>query len=219
MNDCERSVVLGIAGPTCSGKSALSDAIQQHEPQDVLVLHQDDYYRDYSGMSCSEIARVNFDRPDAIDMPLLARHVRGLRMGFTVKKPVYCRRTHRRIASESVVPHPIVVVEGLFVLGWPDIALELDMKVYLDADRDTIWKRRLRRDAAYGRTRGEMSGRFDEMAWPGHLRYVEPSKQLADFVVENPFDCEDVAAELCVQARERHEKLIPYSVMAVDQDA
>ena len=47
MNDCERSVVLGIAGPTCSGKSALTDAIQQYEPQDVLVLHQDDYVIGY----------------------------------------------------------------------------------------------------------------------------------------------------------------------------
>jgi uridine kinase len=218
MNDFDRSVVVGISGPTCSGKSTLAEAMNEYAPDNVLVISQDDYYRDFSGMSRSEIARLNFDRPDAVDMPLLARQVRGLRMGFPVRKPSYCRQRHGRTSWQLVRPRPIVVVEGIFVLTWPDIVLELDLKVYLDADHDTIWKRRLRRDAACGQTHSEVSGRFDEMTWPGHLRHVEPSKELADLVVNNPFDTEAFATDLYGQACDIQQKLIPYAVMAAEKD-
>lgn len=218
MNDLERTVVIGIAGPTCSGKSTLADALRRHAPQEVLVVRQDDYYRDLSGLTAAEIRRVNFDRPDAVDMPLLARHVRGLRMGFPAKKPEYCRRRHARAGETTISPRAIVVVEGVFVLGWPDIALELDLKVYLDADRETIWKRRLRRDAAYGRSRVEITGRFDDMTWPGHLKHVEPTREIADLVVENPFECDDVAADLYARATCLLEQLIPYSVLAAGDE-
>jgi uridine kinase len=218
MNDCERTVVVGIAGPTCSGKSTLADALARHAPDEVLVLRQDDYYRDLSGVSAAEIARINFDRPDAIDMPLLARHVRGLRMGFPARKPEYCRQNHRRAGVRTIAPRQIVVVEGLFVLGWPDIALELDLKVYLEADRDTIWKRRLRRDAAYGRTCNEVTLRFDDMTWPGHLKHVEPTRELADVVVQHPFDSDEIAVGLYARAWRLLEQLVPYSVLAAGDE-
>ena len=202
MATSEQTVVVGIVGPTCSGKSALAETMWFEAREQVIVLSQDDYYLDRTGLSNAEIAQIDFDHPDALDLPLLAQHVRQLRAGTSVHKPAYCRRSHRRLTGQVVSPHPIIVVEGLFLFGWPDLASELDLKVFLDQSKDTIVKRRLQRDTFdYGRNPVEVAAWFHEKIWPGYQRHIEPTKDLADVVISGKFAVLTVARRLLAQAR------------------
>jgi uridine kinase len=195
---------VGIVGPTCSGKSALAEAMWLEAREQVIVLPHDDYYLDRTGLSSAVLAEIDFDHPDALDLALLTQHVRQLRAGAPIQKPVYSRHSHRRLTGQMVTPRPIIVVEGLFLFGWPELAREFDLKVFIDQGKETIVKRRLQRDAFdYGRNPVEVAANFHERIWPGYLRHIEPMKDLADLVIADKFDLLAAARKVLVQARAR----------------
>jgi uridine kinase len=85
-----RPLIIGICGGTGSGKTTITRRIiEALSETNVVVLQQDNYYRDYPGMSFAERVMVNFDHPDSMDTPLLADHVRHLRAGQAIERPTY----------------------------------------------------------------------------------------------------------------------------------
>ena len=73
-------VVIGIAGGTGSGKTTVVNKIVKSLPQDkVAVIPQDSYYKDLSHLSLEERKTHNFDEPNAIEWPLLCRHIQELK--------------------------------------------------------------------------------------------------------------------------------------------
>ena len=202
MSSSEQTVVVGIVGPTCSGKSAVAEALWLEAREQVIVLPHDDYYLDRTGLSNSALAEIDFDHPSALDLALLTQHVRQLRAGSPVQKPVYSRHSHRRLTGQIVTPRPIIVVEGLFLFGWPELVREFDLKVFIDQSKETIVKRRLQRDTFdYGRNPVEVAANFHERIWPGYLRHIEPTRDLADIVIAGKFDVLAAARKVLVQAR------------------
>lgn len=202
MTSSEQAVVVGIVGPTCSGKSAVAEALWLEAREQVIVVAHDDYYHDRTGMSSAVLAEIDFDHPDAVDLALLTQHVRQLRAGSPVQKPVYSRHSHRRLTGQMVTPRPIIVVEGLFLFGWPELAREFDLTVFIDQSKDTVVKRRLQRDTFdYGRNPVEVAANFHEKIWPGYLRYIEPTKDIADIIIAGKFDVVTAARKVLVQAR------------------
>lgn len=63
--------LVGIAGPSCSGKSLLARQLAvTYADRSSHVLSLDSYYRDLSDLEPDERRRQNFDVPDAIDLAL-----------------------------------------------------------------------------------------------------------------------------------------------------
>lgn len=54
---------------------------------------------------------------------------------------------YRKVEAERVHPHPIIIVEGIFVLILPEIQEYLDFKVYVDVPDDLRLELRIVRDA------------------------------------------------------------------------
>jgi cytidylate kinase len=61
--------LIGVAGPTGSGKTTLAQVLARNYPG-ALVLSADDYYRDLSHLSVPEREAFNFD--DNVDVRVLA---------------------------------------------------------------------------------------------------------------------------------------------------
>ncbi len=184
--------LVGIAGGTGSGKSALVQALLLR--LGGCVLDVDSYYHDLGHMSALERDRHNYDEPAAVDADLLVEHLRSLAAGKPVKKPVYSFEDHTRVASEIVTPARLMFVEGLFTFWWPAVRELLDLRIFVDAAPDVRLARRLRRDLVErGRSADHVIAQYLGTVRPMYELYVEPLRSHADLVVLNDGPISDAA--------------------------
>lgn len=179
-------LTIGIAGGTGSGKTTIVRNIIESTPGDsVSMLEQDSYYIDLRGVPLEERARHNFDHPDSFDSQLLKQHIRLLKKGVAVQKPIYDFVTHSRTErTEHVDARPILVVEGILIFTDPDLRALLDIKVFIDTDADLRLIRRIRRDLAErGRSLDSVLHQYEQTVRPMHYEFVEPSKRFADIII------------------------------------
>lgn len=179
-------LVLGIAGGTGSGKTTVARAIIERVGADrIAYLEHDAYYRDLSHLSLEARREVNFDHPDAFDTELLVEHVRALRAGRGVDKPLYSYKESVRLdETERVEARRLIVVEGILVLDNRPLRNEMDVKIFVDTDDDVRLMRRLRRDTKErGRSVEHILGQYEATVRPMHLAFVLPSRRHADVVI------------------------------------
>lgn len=180
--------LVGIAGGSASGKTRLARALARRlSPAGAYVIKEDDYYVDAGGLPGFDPAQFNFDEPAAKDHALLLDHLRALKAGRKVRAPRYDFTTHRRRPGTTTrAPAPVILVEGLHVLAAREIAELFDLSVYVEACRETRFRRRLARDIAErGRTPHFVRDQFETLVEPMHCAHVEPQRDRADLVVEN----------------------------------
>jgi uridine kinase len=178
-------LVIGIGGGTASGKTTVARRIVEALGETATLLEQDSYYRDLSDLTEAERREVNFDHPDAFDVPLLAEHLRRLRANEPIDKPIYSFVHHNREPrTERLLPSRVVILEGILVLGIPEIKELLDIKIYVDADDDVRVIRRLTRDVKErGRDFDGVVAQYLRTVRPMHYGFVEPSKRHADIII------------------------------------
>ena len=179
-------MMIGIAGGTGSGKTTVAHRIiESVGPSSVVYLQQDSYYRNLGDMPVELRHHVNFDHPDAFDIDLLINHVEALQAGEAIEQPVYDYKTHSRKAEVThVEPRPIILLEGILVFGYPRLRGLMDLKVFVDADADIRFIRRLDRDVhERGRSLESVIEQYTVTVRPMHLQFVEPSKRYADVII------------------------------------
>lgn len=205
-------LVLGIAGGTGSGKTTVAQRIREALLPDVAYVDHDSYYKDQSHLSREGRLQVNYDHPDALDNDLLAEHVRALKGGLAIDKPVYDFTTHARAAEcTRVEPAPVVVVEGILTLALDNLRALYDIKIFVDTAADIRLMRRIRRDLEQrGRTFAEVRNQYYGTVRPMHLAFVEPSKRFADIIIpeggENHIAIDLVVGRIRHFLRERQEQ-------------
>ncbi len=179
-------ILIGIAGGSASGKTLVASRIHEAlSSRRVVVVKQDSYYRDLSGMSEADRARQNFDHPDAFDLGMLHSHLRALIEGGFVDEPLYDFTHHRRLPeTRRIGGASVIVLEGILILADPDLRALMDIKVYVETEPDVRLIRRLRRDVEErGRTVSSVLDQYEHYVRPMHLQFVEPSKRYADVIV------------------------------------
>lgn len=191
--------LIGIAGPSCAGKSYLSKHISQQ--LDAALVHLDSYYVELSHLSLVQRAHHNFDSPEALDSDLFIEQVRNLSKGIAIDKPVYDFTTHARKPNEfeHVEPREFILVEGLFALYWEDVRKLLGTQVYVDLGLDVCLERRIERDIRErGRTRESVLEQYRTTVEPMAKRFVHPTREFADIVVTGN---DDIAHEVTLVMR------------------
>jgi uridine kinase len=181
-----KTLVVGVAGGSGSGKTTIARAIVESLPKgSCALLEHDCYYKDLAHLSAEQRAKVNFDHPDSLDNELFASHLDDLRAQRGIDKPQYDFATHTRAeVSLRVEPAPLIVVEGILVLADPGLRERMDVKVFVDTDSDIRVMRRIRRDLEQrGRSFAQVRQQYYETVRPMHLAFVEPSKRYADVIV------------------------------------
>mgnify|MGYP000829967992 FL=1 len=83
------TMVIGIAGGTGSGKTTVTEKLQEYFGADVSVLHHDSYYKRHDELPFEKRRLLNYDHPDSFDTSLLIEDLRSLKAGHTVHCPVY----------------------------------------------------------------------------------------------------------------------------------
>ena len=177
-----QTFILAICGPSGSGKSTLSQAIYDRYAQHACRVPLDHYYRDLSALSMSKRAKVNFDHPDSLDHTLLIEQVKQLKAGHAVKQPVYDFATHCRLAhAQQVDAKPLVIIEGILALHWPQLNALIDYSVYVDTPWALCKARRIARDIKErGRDLASIEKQLQETVLPMTKQFVLPQQTKAD---------------------------------------
>lgn len=182
-----KSIIIGIAGGTGSGKSTFTKKLKKEFKEDVAVLYHDNYYRDQSDMTFEERKKVNYDHPDAMETELLVQQLQELKEGKAIDCPVYDYTAHNR--SDQVVhvePKRVILLEGILVLADARLRDLMDIKVYVEADADERILRRILRDVKErGRDIEGVMQQYLTTVKPMHYLYVEPTRSMADIVINS----------------------------------
>jgi uridine kinase len=179
-------ILIGIAGGSGSGKTLVARTIVRELGTDrVVVIDQDSYYKNLEDIPLRDREARNFDHPDAFDAQLLREHVRALLDGQAVDQPIYDYGEHRRLTeTRRIGEHPIIVLEGILIFGDQELRDLMDIKLFIDADPDIRFIRRLRRDLVErGRSVDSVIRQYIESVRPMHLQFVEPTKRHADVII------------------------------------
>lgn len=180
-----KSLFIGIAGGTGSGKTTITRRITEQFGGQVSVLYHDNYYKAHHDLSLEERSRLNYDHPEAFDRQLFLEHLAALKNGLPVECPVYDYTVHNRSdKTVKVAPAPVVIVEGILILQDPDLCDLLDIKLFVDTDADVRILRRILRDVRErGRTLESVVDQYLTTVKPMHELFVEPSRKQADLIV------------------------------------
>ena len=179
-------LVIGVAGGSGSGKTTVvRRIIESIGDEQVTVLEHDRYYRDRNDLRLEERAALNYDHPDSLETDLLVRHLHELRAGRPVEVPEYDFARHaRQPVTITALPRRAIIVEGILIFADAALRSLMDVKVFVDADGDTRFIRRLQRDIAErGRTVASVIDQYLGTVKPMHLEFVEPSKRYADIII------------------------------------
>ena len=182
----EKSLIIGISGGTGSGKTRFTkELIQRCNPERVIYISQDSYYKDLSHMTYEERCNVNFDSPDSIDFKELYRDIKKLLNNDDADIPIYNYKRHKRMQeTKKIKPKPIIIIEGIFSLYKAEIRELLDCKIFVDTPADIRILRRAKRDInKRGRSIESILSQYIKTVKPMHEKFIEPTKTYADIIV------------------------------------
>lgn len=183
--DAPRSLLMGIAGGTGSGKTTLARAIGDALGEASALISHDWYYLDRKGYAPELREAINYDEPDALDNALLGHHLDELRQSRAVECPQYDFASHtRRDLTVAVPARRVILVEGILLFAVPALRDRFDLRLFVDTDDDIRLMRRIRRDLVdRGRDLRSVEQQYYDSVRPMHQQHVAPSKQHAHLVV------------------------------------
>ncbi len=224
--ETKRSCAIGIAGETASGKSTIAmdiiDTINMFTREYCLEntitrINTDDYYYDRSEMvktagSFAEFAKnYDLDVPEALELDLMASHIKQLLAGRKVLLPKYdLSGTAKRYDNYTPAdPANIIISEGLFTLT-EKIAGVFDIKIYVDVSANVQKDRFYKRTAE--RNLGDSADEVYENASSKAKIHIHPTAETADIILTGEADRERykqfINRVLCVVEELHHKDLV-----------
>ena len=180
--------LVGIAGGSASGKSSILKALLNNfDPEEISFISQDNYYLDRDNQARDDKGEVNFDLPTAVDRNGLYNDVETLLSGKEVRRKEYTFNNPKAHAKTIIVkPAPIVIIEGLFVFHFSELAQRLDLRVYVDARDDVKLLRRLKRDKIErGYSESDVRYRWENHVRPCYQTFLRPYRDHCDIILAN----------------------------------
>jgi uridine kinase len=180
--------LVAITGGSGAGKSWLADKLQHLFGNQAGRIAQDSFYRDRSHLPPAERSRLNFDHPDALDWDCFRETLEAIRAGRETRMPVYDFSTHcRGLDEQPLVPRPIMIVDGLWLLHRPEIRRLFSLSIFMPCPETERLRRRVTRDTAErGRTAPSVRRQFRDTVAPMHRLFVEPQARHAQLVIPSP---------------------------------
>ena len=189
-----KPLIIGIAGGSGSGKTFFLNSFLHHFKNDeVTLLSQDDYYIPAGEMTQEENKLYNFDLPSTIDDEQFLIDIKKLTKGEVVYKKEYNFNNPLAVVKIlEINPAPIIIVEGLFILHFQEIAESLDLRIFIEADEQIALLRRIKRD---GMDRGypeeDVIYKWDNHVQPAYKEFLLPYRDACEKIVVNNLDIPD----------------------------
>ncbi|MBC7409695.1 MAG: uridine-cytidine kinase [Arcicella sp.] len=185
----QKPFIIGITGGSASGKTMfLNQLLKSFLQDEICLISQDNYYRNRKDQEVDAHGYINFDDPKSLDLHQYALDVQTIHAGKSFQKLEYTFNNPNIVPTMMTFePKPIIVVEGLFVLYYKEIADSLDLKIFIDAKCKLRLDRRIKRDGqerGYGEVE-EVIYRWNNHVEPAFQKYVKPYRKHSDIVIPN----------------------------------
>jgi len=148
----------------------------------ATVICLDDYHlndrngRKVSGLTALNTAEQKFD--------LMYEHVKALKDGQSVMKPIYNHVNGTLDEPEKIEPTPVIIIEGLHPFVDERVRDLIDFSLYLDISPDVKLNWKIQRDMEERGHSLESIMASIEARKPDFDAYIEPQKKYADYVIE-----------------------------------
>lgn len=172
--------LLGVSGGSCSGKTTLCNILHSQFSKYITVIKQDWYYKGGD-------ENTNFDAPKSIDFDYMKKQLLDLIKGKDIEAPIYDFATHSRLKkTRTVKSNIIIVIEGILIFYEKNLCNLFDLRIFVDADMDTRFMRRLNRDVEErGRSKDEVKMRWLRDVKPSHQKYIYPTRHYSQIRINN----------------------------------
>ena len=186
--------IVGISGGSASGKTTLISKLKEYfSDYNLTVLSQDHYYKPLSFQKKDENGEINFDEPESLNLEKFISDIALLQSGNELVIEEYHFNNPNKSSSSIIIkPATIILVEGLFIMSQSKIENKLDLKLFIDADEDIKYKRRIKRDSEErGMNIDEINNQWHNQVVPSYQKYLLPYKEKADILITNNYDFEE----------------------------
>jgi uridine kinase len=208
--------VIGIAGGSGSGKTFFLKCFLNHfNASEVCLVSQDDYYIPVGEMTQEENRLYNFDLPSTIDDAQSVQDIRSLLNHETVYKKEYTFNNPNATPKMlEIKPAPVLIVEGLFILHFREIAALMDLKIFIDTEEDVALKRRLKRDfIERGYFEDDVMYKWVNHVLPAYREYLLPYKNECEKIItNNTHVAEDILIVAEAISNELRETVLPKKI-------
>jgi uridine kinase len=180
--------IIGVTGGSASGKTLfLQSLLSSFAENEICLISQDNYYKPRAEQPTDPNGVHNFDTPFSIDFEQYCTDIRALSAGKTVIKKEYTFNNPTIVPKTFVFnPSPIIVVEGIFVFYFPEVANMLDLKIFIDAKEHIKLRRRIVRDQVErGYDLDDVLYRYENHVAPTYEKYIKPFMGEADIIIPN----------------------------------
>jgi phosphoribulokinase len=210
-----RPVILGVVGDSAAGKTTITRGLVRVLGEDnVAHICTDDYHR-YDRKQRAEIGITPL-HPDCNHIDIIAQHLRHLRRGESILKPVYRHADGSFGPPVYVRPEQFTVIEGLFGYHLPEMRDGYDVRVFLAPPEELRRRWKVQRDCSRrGYTTDQVLADLDRRE-PDSEAFIRPQRLHADLVVsfvqprEDDTDPAHLDAELTLRDGLSHPDLGPF---------
>ncbi|USE33876.1 uridine kinase [Endozoicomonas sp. SCSIO W0465] len=182
----QKTILVGIAGASASGKSLLAETlVEELQSEHLCVISEDSYYKDQTHLSMDERVRTNYDHPDSMDHDLMLEQMIMLKNGQEIDVPLYDYTQHNRQRdTRKINPARVVIYEGILLFTNPKIRETFDLRFFMDTPLDICLIRRMKRDIlSRGRDVDSVIRQYLETVRPMYMQFIEPARQHADLII------------------------------------
>lgn len=186
----ENLLVVGLSGPSSSGKSITAKALHEIFDNSILVHLDDFYYPDEKIPHDSKLGELNWDCQEAIDYDKFIKHIEVLRSKKVADESLVSLEIEPDLKLEpeeinyfknevrkmpGILSKTIVLVDGFMLYHSSKVLKLFDVKLFFRASFETLKARREARQG-YNTVSGfwvDPPDYFTKIVWPEYVKNHE----------------------------------------------